>query len=262
MCAINKEFLTELITLDKLPVAPLPLICIPTTSGTGSEVTPYAVFTDRNGLNKCGYENQKIFPQAALVDPELTYTMPESVVINTGMDVLTHSIEAFLSAKAFPMNDLVAIESIRLVIKNLKSAAAKNREAMSQMAYASVLGGIAITQSGTILLHIMGYPLTVYRNIPHGKANAILLPSFLDFMKNNSYVKEKVKAIEGLFVDVGGVKQFINNLGIATKLSSYDIKEKEIDEFVGKVIVKGDVKITPAEVTKKEISEIYRDAGS
>ena len=131
MCATTIESLSDLISMESLPADPLPVICIPTTSGTGSEVTPYAVFTDRNGKNKCGYENAKIFPSVALVDPELTFTMPESVVINTGMDVLTHSIEAFLSIKAFPLNDLLAVESIQLVLKNLKQAVRKNKEAMS-----------------------------------------------------------------------------------------------------------------------------------
>ena len=260
MCATTRESLRDLINMDDLPADPLPVICIPTTSGTGSEVTHYAVFTDRNTRNKCGYANAKIFSKIALVDPELTYTMPEWVTVNTGMDVLTHSIEAFLSAEAFPMNDIFAIESIQLVVKNLKQAVIKDNEAMNRMAYASMLGGIAITQSGTILLHIMGYPLTVYKSIPHGKANAILLPAFLRFMREHSRVKEKIRFIDNMFIEDGGIEQFVNDLGISTKLYSYDIKEEDIDEFVKKVIVKSDVKITPAKITEREIGEIYRDA--
>ena len=261
MCATNRESLRDLINMDDLPAEPLPVICIPTTSGTGSEVTHYAVFTDRNTRNKCGYANAKIFSKIALVDPELTYTMPEWVTVNTGMDVLTHSIEAFLSAEAFPMNDIFAIESIQLVVKNLKQAVIKDNEAMNRMAYASMLGGIAITHSGTILLHIMGYPLTVYQSIPHGKANAILLPAFLRFMREHSWVKEKVRFIDNMFIEAGGVEQFVNDLGISTRLSSYDIREEDIDKFVEKVIVKSDVKLTPARISKMEIAKIYRDAG-
>ena len=260
MCAVNQEPLSELIKIGRLPVDPLPVICIPTTSGTGSEVTPYAVFTDRNNLNKCGYANEKIFPLVALVDPELTFTMPQPVIANTGLDVLTHSIEAYLSMDATPMSDLVAVESIQLVLKNLGLALEKEKEAMSKMAYASILGGIAITHGGTILLHIMGYPLTVYRNIPHGKANAIMLPSFLNFMREHSFVKEKVHFIDNLFREVGGVERFVNDLGISTNLSNYGIREEDIDEFVEKVIVKGDVKITPARITEKEIRDIYLSA--
>src|SRR4030043_1344692 len=106
----NSDSLRNLIQKERLPNDPLPVICIPTTSGTGSEVTPYAVFTDRISQNKCGYANPKIFPRSAIVDPELTYTMPEPVIINTGLDALTHSIEAFLSTESFPMNDLIAVE--------------------------------------------------------------------------------------------------------------------------------------------------------
>ncbi len=237
MCATIRESLRDLINMDDLPVEPLPVICIPTTSETGSEVTPYAVFTDRNSRNKCGYANAKIFPQVALVDPELTYTMPERVTANTGMDVLTHSIEAFLSADAFPMNDLFAIESIQLVLKNLKQAITKDNEAMNRMAYASMLGGIAIAHSGTILL-----------------------PAFLRFMREHSWVKEKVRFIDNMFNEDGGIEQYVNDLGISTSLSSYDIREEDIDEFVEKVIVKSDIKLTPAKITEREIREIYMEA--
>ena len=257
ICATSQGSLSELISLDILPADPLPVICIPTTSGTGSEVTPYAVFTDRKNRNKCGYANEKIFPLVALVDPDLSFSMPQPVIANTGMDVITHSIEAFLSMDATPMSDVFAVESIHRVIRHLGLAYQKSKPAMSEMAYASMLGGIAITHGGTILLHIMGYPLTVYRNIPHGKANAIMLPSFLNFMREHSFVKEKVRVIDDLFRERGGIERFVNDLGISTNLSNYGIREEDIDEFVEKVIVKGDVKITPASITEKEIRDIY-----
>jgi len=239
---------------------PLPVICIPTTSGTGSEVTPYAVFTDPDNQTKGGYANPKIFPLLSIVDPELTYSMPENVVINTGLDALTHSIEAYLSTEAFPMSDMVALESIQVILKNLEKASLKNEEAMAEVAYASMLGGIAITHGGTILLHIMGYPLTVFHKIPHGRANALLLPEFMNFMKNNSTVKDKVCILNQMFRMYGGIEVFINNLGVSTRLSDYGIQENEIDTFVQKSIVKGDVKITPAEITKQSIADIYLKA--
>ncbi|MBC8436202.1 MAG: iron-containing alcohol dehydrogenase, partial [Bacteroidetes bacterium] len=92
------------------------------------------------------------------------------------------------------------------------------------------------------------------------KANAILLPAFLRFMREHSRVKEKIRFIDNMFIEDGGIEQFVNDLGISTKLYSYDIKEEDIDEFVKKVIVKSDVKITPAKITEREIGEIYRDA--
>ncbi len=236
---------------------PLPVVCIPTTSGSGSEVTPYAIFTDVEKEKKVCLSNDRIFPKYSIIDPTLTYTMPERIVINTGVDALTHAIEAYLSKKAFPLNDLLAIHSIKKVLENLNLASQKDKEAMNKMAYASMLSGITITHASTILLHIMAYPLTVIHNIPHGKANAILLPAFIEYMKKKSYFTQKVKTIESMFEIFGGVNNYINGLNISTELSSYGISMDEFDKFAQDAIVKDDILITPAEVTTQDIIEIY-----
>ncbi len=236
---------------------PLPIICVPTSSGTGSEATPYAVFTDRVLGTKAAIANSQIFPILSIIDPELTYSMPASVVINTGLDALTHSIEAYLSTESYDLNDQLALRSIELVIDNLENAASKKIEAMDKMAYASLLGGMAITHASTILPHIMGYPLTVYHNIPHGKANAIIMPAFLDFMKEHSYYKDKVQLIFDMFKAKDGIKAFINKLGVSIKLSEYGVEKIEFDNYMAKVITKDDVKITPANITEEVIKNIY-----
>lgn len=237
---------------------PLPVICIPTTSGTGSETTPYAVFTDPEGKTKGGYAHPKIFPAASIVDPELTYSMPEEVVVNTGLDALTHAIESYLSLDAFPMCDIFALETVRVVLDALPAAARHDHAAMGRLAYASMLAGVAITHGGTILLHIMGYPLTVYHGIPHGRANAILLPEFMRFMGEHSSVRERVEMLDRLFDGVGGIRSFVEELGVSTKLSSYGIREEELEVFAQKVIVKGDIEITPAKLTREIIADLYR----
>ena len=241
----------------KLQNAPLPIVCVPTTSGTGSEVTPFAVFTDRETESKGGYAHPAIFPRFSIIDPELTYSMPDPVIVNTGMDVLTHAIEAYLSTETFPMNDVLALEAIRMVIDHLNQAVKKEKEAMGALSYASMLAGIAIAHSSTILLHIMAYPLTVFHSIAHGRANAILLPHFMDFMRKKSTVQAKVKIVDGLFQSVGGINRFVTDLGISTRLSDYGITEKDLSRFTPKVIIKGDVAITPAHVTEKIIKNIY-----
>jgi alcohol dehydrogenase len=258
--ATNKGTLAEYISGKEIENAPLPIICIPTSSGTGSEVTPYAVFTDPDQEIKTAIAHDKIFPQTSIIDPELTYSMPEQVTVNTGLDALTHSIEAFLSTESFELNDQLAIQSIKIIIENLGNAAKGKHEAMDKMAHASMLGGIAIAHASTILPHIMGYPLTVFHNIPHGKANAIILPAFLNYMKKNSTAKEKVEIILNLFEKVDGVEKFINDLGVSTKLSDYGINKTEFEQFAKKTIVKGDVNITPAKLTEKSIVSIYEAA--
>ena len=258
--ATNKGDIYDYVYGKELSKDPLPIVCIPTTSGTGSEVTPYAIFTDVEKDRKICLSSQKIFPEYAIIDPTLTYSMPRHITINTGADTLTHAIEAYLSKHAFPLNDLLALQSIKIVLENLNLASQKDKEAMNNMAYASMLSGITITHASTILLHIMAYPLTVFHNVPHGKANAILLPTFIEYMKRKSNIPKKVKTIESMFEIFGGVKKYINGLDISTELSSYGINMDEFEKFAQEVIVKDDIKITPAEVTIQDIIEIYKNA--
>lgn len=236
---------------------PLPIIAIPTTSGTGSEVTPFAIFTDVEKGRKMCLSHPKIFPTNSIIDPELTHSMPEQVIINTGVDALCHAIEAYLSLDTFDLNDQYAIHSIEIVLENLKKASKNDKDAMSNMAYASMLAGVSITHASTILLHIMAYPLTIFHGIPHGRANAILLPAFMEFLNRNSTVPKKINEIKSLFERHGGIRSFINSLDISTNLSSYGIKREEFDKFAQDTIVKDDIKITPAEVSKEDIVEIY-----
>ena len=256
--ASNEGHMEDFMDGHPLTHDPLPVVCIPTTSGTGSEVTPYAVFTDREKKTKGGFTHPKLFPVLSVVDPTFTYSMPERIIVGTGLDALTHAIEAALSTLASPMSDMIAIESIQTVLKSLKKASQKDEQAMGEMAYASMLAGIAITHGGTILLHIMGYPLTVFHGIHHGTANAILLPAFMNYMKTESRIPRKVERIECLFNSFGGVEAFVTDLGVSTRLSDYGITESEIEQFAGKVIVKGDIEITPADVTEEAIAGIYR----
>ena len=248
--------------MDGMPLSddPLPIVCIPTTSGTGSEVTPFAVFTDKEDKSKGGFSHPKIFPSISIIDPEMTWSMPESVIINTGLDALTHAIEAYLSLESSPMSDMYSLESIRLILDHLAPAAKKDHSAMAEMAYASMLAGVAITHASTILLHIMGYPLTVFHAIPHGLANAILLPQFMNFMRGSSSALDKVERLDQMFATCGGIRSFVEKLGVSTKLSDYGVRKDDLRKFAEKVIVKGDVEITPAKLSRQIIEEIFISA--
>lgn len=258
--AANPGELREYMRGRALDAGPLPVVAVPTTSGTGSEVTPYAVFTDREQASKGALAHPGIFPRIALVDPEMTYSMPRAVVIDTGLDALSHALEAYLSLDSSPLSDLYALEGVRIGLEHLPGAAGKREESMERMAYASLLGGVAIAHASTILLHIMGYPLTVFHGVSHGRANAALLPVFMDFMRRQAGTAEKMGVLDGLFETVGGVEAYVQNLGVSTRLESYGVTEDEIEVFVEKVIVKGDVAITPGEVTGEIIAALYRSA--
>ncbi len=165
-------------------VEAIPLMCIPTTSGTGSEVTPFAVFTDKRDQSKKGFSHPSIFPKVSIIDPELSFSMPERVRVDTGLDVLAHSVEAYLSLDSNPLNDQIALHAIEQVLYHLPLSILHQKESINQMAYASMLAGVAITHASTILPHIMGYPLTVFHGLPHGRASILTLPAFLHFLKN------------------------------------------------------------------------------
>lgn len=248
-----EKYVNELCTVKK----PLSVICIPTTSGTGSEVTPYAVFTDKENETKVGFAHHGIFPKVALLDPELTYSMPREVIINTGLDALSHAIEAYLSMDSFEMNDQIALQCMQLVSESLMMAALKAPDAMDNMAYASMLGGIAISHASTILPHIMGYPLTTYHNVPHGRASVILLPAFLEYLTETDSVKRKLEQINKIFEPFKGLRSFLAGLTVSTKLSSYGVTEDEIPNYVEKTIAKGDIKITPGTIDRTIITQLY-----
>lgn len=258
LLATNRFEIKRYVKGSDLENNPLPLIAVPTTSGTGSEVTPFAVFSDTAEKIKCGYSHEGIFPYITIIDPSLTYSMPENVVINTGLDVLAHSIEAFLSTESFALNDQYAIIAIETVIKHLKTASRKEQKSMNALSYASMLAGVAITHSSTILPHIMGYPLTVFHNIPHGLASILTIPAFLEFLDEKNISNVRLNKIKELLGGNNNLKSFLTELGVKIKLSEYGIVKSELEDFTQKTIVKDDMKITPGNIKFNDVLSIYQ----
>jgi alcohol dehydrogenase class IV len=162
--------------------AVLPVIAIPTTAGTGSEVTLGTVLDNPDNAMKAALLSPHVYPRVALVDPELTYTMPPKVTTMTGFDALTHGMEAYLNAvRCNPASDLFALETVRLVVRHLPRAAADgaNQDARASMAWAATLGGLSIALSNTTVAHAMGLPMGARLGTPHGLALSRLLPVVL-----------------------------------------------------------------------------------
>ena len=173
----------------------LPVIAIPTTAGTGSEVTPYAVLVDSESKTKKSIADRALFPMVALLDPELTLTLPPTYTAYTGLDALSQAMEGYVSRNSTALGDVLALEVCRLVRKWLPEAIANgnNRDARSGMLFAAMLSGCVIAQSGTTMVHGLGYSLTTRCFVPHGLANALLLVPVFQF--NARYVPEKVAAL-------------------------------------------------------------------
>jgi alcohol dehydrogenase class IV len=181
--ATNPAPLSQYAGYHKIPNAGMPLIAVPTTAGTGSEATKVAVITDEEKNVKMMILDRHLMPAVALVDYELTLTMPASLTAYVGVDTLTHGIEAYVSAKASAMTDPVALSCISLVSKYLEAAweNPQDRAAREAMSLAACQGGMAFTNSSVCLVHGMSRPLGAIFHLAHGLSNAVLLPAVTRF---------------------------------------------------------------------------------
>lgn len=163
--------------------ADLPLVCIPTTAGTGSEVTRFAVITDAATDEKMLIMGLACLPRAAIVDYELTLTKPLRLTADTGIDALTHAIEAYVSRKATPLSDVYALEAMRLIYPNLRTACFEpgNHTAREAMMRGATLAGLAFSNASVALVHGMSRPIGAFFHVPHGLSNAMLLPAVTAF---------------------------------------------------------------------------------
>lgn len=160
----------------------LPLVCVPTTAGTGSEVTQYAIVTNDGAETKSGIGTPLFFPRLSFLDPRYLESLPRNTMINTVIDSLSHSIEGIISTRATLMTDTLAVRGIALISECLSQLAEGNlsRLQLERLLLASSLGGMVIANTGTTILHAMGYSLTYFHGIDHGRANGLLLASALE----------------------------------------------------------------------------------
>lgn len=179
----NPEPFSQYMGYHKIPHAGVPLIAIPTTAGTGSEVTKVTVITDTERAVKMMILDDHLMPAVALVDYELSSSMPAPLTAHVGVDTLTHGIEAYVSKKANGMTDPLALSCISLVARHLYTAwnQPDHQEARAAMALAACQGGMAFSNSSVCLVHGMSRPLGVQFHLPHGLSNAILLPAVTRF---------------------------------------------------------------------------------
>jgi alcohol dehydrogenase class IV len=175
----NEGPLSEFQGYHRIPLPGPPLVAIPTTAGTGSEATKVAVITDTARQVKMMILDRKLMPAVAIVDYELSMSMPPALTAHVGVDTLTHGIEAYVSRKANAMTDPIALSCIRLTARHLLAAFREpgNRAAREAMAVAACHGGMAFTNSGLCLVHGMSRPIGALYHLPHGLSNAVLLPT-------------------------------------------------------------------------------------
>ncbi len=251
----------------KLPL----LIAVPTTAGTGSETTVSAVITDGDTHFKYAINSFPLIPEFACLEPEVTLGLPGSLTSTTGMDAMTHSVEAFIGHATTIKTRAAAIESVRLIFENLEKAYAngQDREARAKMLRASYLAGVAFTRSYVGYVHAVAHSLGGQYGIPHGLANAVLLPHVLEMYGPTAYKKlaELAKATRLVSGDtdtkeaaeafIAKIKQMNANMNIPTTLKG--IKEEDISMMAAHADKEGNpLYPVPVLWDRKELERVYR----
>lgn len=240
--ASNRGGFYELFNADKYE-SPLPLIAIPTTCGTGSEVNNYCIITDMEKMDKVNFVKEDTFPRYALLFPELLKTLPINILIATTIDAFTHAFEGFISTRANPFSDevaKVAMKNILTVLKNYETIGSFDYELAL---YSSSLAGNVILHTGTTLLHALGYYLTNIKNIHHGRANGLLLEKYCRMLSDEKIIKYKYveDIIKSVGLDFFGFLK--RNFGEFSKTVSFEAGETE--KFVRYAICKKNAEFTP-----------------
>ena len=261
--------------LGKIQKAGVPKIMVPTSAGTGAEVTFTAVFINEETGSKGGMNGDPLYPDAALLDPELTVSLPPNVTATTGLDALTHSLEAYTSIQAHPVSEMYSLQAIDLICANIRSAFAdgRNLEARSNMLLASLLAGKALAMAGVGLVHAMAYPLGGLFGIPHGLANAVLLPYVTEYnFIGNVRKHARLAFFFGFDIDgmpsrdaagltVEGLFQLNHDLEIPSGLAKLNIPEERIPEMADVALtVARPVENNPRRPTREDIIGIYKYA--
>lgn len=245
---INKDNIFSAGKLESIPVA-----AVPTTSGTGSEVTQYSIVTSNEEKTKKNL-GQTIFPKAAFVDSKYTYNLPYDITVNTAIDAFTHLVEGYLNANSTYMSDIYGEKGFELFRYCFEKLTSKdlNKEFRKKVMMASLLGGIQIAQNGTSLPHGMGYPLTYFKGLPHGLANGVLTIEYLKSFKDQSKI-ERMLNILG-FRRLEDLEAVFKRL-IDVKI---DITAEEIIEYANSVFNnKSKLKNHPEEIGLEDIVRIY-----
>lgn len=174
---------------------PLPVIAIPTTAGTGSEVTPYSILTRNDLKTKISFGNAHTFPVIAFLDPRYTQSQPLEVTVNTAVDAFTHCLEGYLAKRRTPVSDILAQEAFSLFGGCLESLKSGNisYEDRENLLYMSMLGGMVISHTGSTIIHGAGYNLTYFKGTPHGKANGYLITEYLRF--NYDFASDRIDRV-------------------------------------------------------------------
>ena len=271
---------SNLLGADKLPLPNPrqfpPMIAIPTTSGTGSEATPWGVITDLRVHRKFGFGGPTLMPTVALCDPELTFGLPAFLTAATAMDALTHLIEAYVSTNNHqPALDPLILQGIALISQSLRVAVAqgKNAQARCNVMQAALLGGMAISSNWLGACHSLAHPLSSIANVQHGVANAIMLPHQMSFSLPGALERyAKIAATLDPAYDtnepvrlraeyaVEAVESLLEDTGLPLTLREAGVQEAQLDPLAAQAILDLNWTTNPRSVTQADLRQLYQQA--
>jgi alcohol dehydrogenase class IV len=253
----------------------LPTITIPTTSGTGSEVTQIAIFTFEKEQTKKGIVSPYLFASAAVVDPVFTYGLPPHITAHTGMDALVHAIEAYLSLKANPMSDMFALDAIGYISRYIRKAVhnGDDVEARYYMSLGSLKAGLAFSNASTAAVHALAYPLGGTFHIPHGLSNTLMLKSVMEYSVAGDLERyadlaaamgeniERLTEREAAFKSIEGVENLATDLGVPTRLREMGIPREAIPRMAEDASRQTRLILqNPRRLSVEDIEKIYQNA--
>ena len=257
----------------KVPGPVVPMIAIPTTAGTGSEVTAFSVITDHSRNYKLTVVSNYLLPAYAILDPELITTVPKNTAAACGIDAMVHALEAFISKAASPFSDLFAKEALRLIGTSIRDYVLdrSNLAACESMLTGSLFAGIAFSHARLGDVHAMSHPVSAYFDVAHGVANAVLLPTIVDY--NMTYASEKYKYIYDCICEkpldddsftpemlAAEIRVLNDELGIPSSLSEVGVDSSLFDKMADDAMKSGNILVNPRPTTKKDILVLYAQA--
>jgi alcohol dehydrogenase len=259
--------------IDNVPSDLPPIVCIPTTCGTGSEVTFNAVITDPDAHFKLVYVTRRLAPRMALVDPALVEPAPPQVIAATAADALSHAVESYLNTGADPLLGALNIAAIRMIGRNLRAAVEeRDTEAIAQLSLASTMAGIAFNMNANAIVHAASTPVTARHEVPHGVANAIFMPAGLTFLAP-ACAPQLAEIAEALGEDVSAlppneaaeravdaIRRLLADVDLPASLREFGIEPANVDiaALVEDAMKSRNIVTNPRTVTPADLEELYR----
>lgn len=275
--ATNKGSMQDLEGINRIGKPGVPHFAVPTTAGTGSEVSAATIITDTSRDVKMLIMSPHIVPTMAFVDPLLTLSIPQHITASTGLDALTHAIESYVSVKAHPITEALALDAIKLIAENLPQAWSDgtNIEARVHMMVAALEAGLAFSNSSVALVHGMARPLGAYFHVPHGIANAALLPTVVQFSilgnpRKYADIAESMgedtyglPPVDSAYLAAEAVKKLVGRVKIPS-LGGLGIDREKFDKVVEQMakdaLASGSPDNNPRKASLTEIVELYQKA--